>query len=77
LKRDAKEGKRISFGQIAWQMKEQYIESRKKGTSYIQWKEGSLNALVTSCLIKHAIQGKINVTRRRERRRKQLLDSLA
>jgi hypothetical protein len=28
-----------------------YKESRRKGTSYIQWKEGRLTRLVTSCVL--------------------------
>lgn len=32
-----------------WEMKKYYKESWKKGTSKVQYKEGKLNGLVTSC----------------------------
>jgi hypothetical protein len=50
LKCGAGEGWRGSVGPIVWEMKMYYIESRKRGISYIQWKEGRLFGLVTSCV---------------------------
>jgi len=60
------------------------IESRKKGSSYIQQNEGTLTPLVASCvgtgLLKHPIEwkieGKIEGKRRRGRRRKHILEDL-
>jgi hypothetical protein len=66
-----------------WVKMKSCIESWSRGTSYKQEKKGKLTGLVTSCLDLHhktgfegKIAGKIEVTRRRERRRKQLLDDL-
>jgi len=60
-----------------------YKESRRKGISYAQYKEGRLPGFVTSCrnfLLKHVIEGevegRIEVMVRRGRRRKQLLDDV-
>jgi hypothetical protein len=59
------------------------VESREKGISYVKQKERSLTGLVISCrncFLKHFIdekrEGKIEVTRRRGGRHKQLLDDL-
>jgi hypothetical protein len=49
-------------------MKKCYIESRKKGISY--------HIYHRNCLLKHTIEGMLEVTGRRVRRRKQLLDDL-
>jgi hypothetical protein len=65
-------------------MKKYYTESRRRGMSYVQYKEGRLTGLVTDCVenrrIKHVIEGKIEgrteMTRKRGRRCKQLLDGL-
>jgi hypothetical protein len=61
-------------------MKKDYTESRKKEISYIQYQEGRLIGLVTSCVgtafKKGVIEGKTAGTRRRGRRHKQLLDDL-
>ena len=37
-------------GTIGWEMKKCYHESKKRGTSNIQLKEGRLNGLVISCI---------------------------
>jgi hypothetical protein len=54
-----------------------YKKSRRKGTSYGQYKEGRLYGLVTSCrnfLLKHVIEGEVEgrleVMGRQGRRRK-------
>ena len=60
------------------------IVSRNRKISYIQQKEGRLTGFVTSwrriCLLKRVIEGKlegrIEVTGRRGRKRKQLLDDI-
>ena len=61
-----------------------YKESKRRGITYKECKEGKLTGLVTSSvgtdLLKHGIEGKIeggmDVTGRRGRRRKKLLDDL-
>jgi macrodomain Ter protein organizer (MatP/YcbG family) len=60
-----------------------YIEKRRKGLSYIKYKEERLTGLTTlqrNCLPKHIIEwkidGTINVMGRQGRRCKQLLDGL-
>ena len=63
-------------------MNDYYKESRRKVGSYVQWKEGKLTGMVTSwlgtafynTLLKERYGGGHEVTRRRGRRRKQLLD---
>jgi hypothetical protein len=43
-------------------MKKDDIESRRRGISYIQWKEGRLrigHILCRNCLLKHVIEGKL------------------
>jgi hypothetical protein len=70
-------------GPIVWDMKH-YKESRRRGISYEEWKEGKLTGLVTSCIgtdrLKYVsegkIEGSIEVTARWGRRRKKLFDDL-
>jgi hypothetical protein len=70
-------------GPIVWEIK-YYKESRRRGISYKERKEGQLTVLVTSCvgtdLLKQVIEGKIEgsieVTARWGRWRKKLLDDL-
>jgi hypothetical protein len=65
-------------------MMECYKELIKKEMSYRQQKQGKLTVLVTSCLgivfpkhnIEGNIEGRIEVTGRRDRRRKHLLAGL-
>jgi hypothetical protein len=64
-------------------MKKYYIQSRKKGISYVQFKRMTNligHILHRNCLLKHVIEekieGMIELTERRERRRKELLDDL-
>ena len=79
LKCGAGEGWKESLGPIVWEMKKDYIQSRRRGISYIHWKEGRLrigHILRRNCLLKHVIEGKIEGAGRRGRRRKQLLDTL-
>jgi len=49
LKFGAEEGQRRSFGPIVLKMK-YYIASKRKGKSYIKYREGILIVLVTSCV---------------------------
>jgi len=75
-------GRRASVGPIVWKMKKCYIESRRKGTPYTQYKGGRPNwtghISRSNCLLKHVIEGtlegRIEVTVRRGRRRTQLPD---
>jgi len=61
-------------------MKRRFKKSRMRGISYIQYKEGRLTGLVTSCpgtaFSKKGVVGRIEVTGRRGRRREQLLNNL-
>jgi hypothetical protein len=66
-----------------WETKQCYTESKRKGISFIQWRVkdnwiGHISRM--SCLLKHVIEGKVEgrtqVTGRRGRRCKQLLDYL-
>jgi hypothetical protein len=50
LKCGAGEEWRRSVGPIEGQMKKYYTEYRRRGISYIQYKEGWLTGLVTSCV---------------------------
>jgi hypothetical protein len=56
------------------------IESRRRGISCIQYKRRKTNwisyILRRTCLLKHVIEGRIEMTGRRGRKRKQLLDDL-
>jgi hypothetical protein len=45
LKFGAGKGCRRTLGLIVWKMNTYYIESRRKGTSYIERKEGRLTGL--------------------------------
>jgi hypothetical protein len=61
-----------------WKIK-YFIEKRKKKISYIEEKEGRLSGLLTSCVGTaswNVIEGNIEGTGRRGRRRKQLLQGL-
>jgi hypothetical protein len=60
-----------------------YTESRRREISYIHCKRvptGFVHTMCSNCLLKHDIEGKIeeriDVTRRRQRRRKKLLDDV-
>jgi hypothetical protein len=55
--------------------KKYYIESRRKGTSYIQIKEGRLTGLVTSCVETASKTPYLRQDRRDEKTRKQTLAS--
>jgi hypothetical protein len=63
-------------------MKKYYIDSKRNETSYIKRRKANWTGHVfrRNCLLKHVIEGKlegrIEVTGRRGRRRKQLLDNL-
>jgi hypothetical protein len=64
-------------------MKKYYIESRRRGISYLQIKRMADligHMLHRNCPLKHVneemIEGRVEVTGRRERRRKELLDDL-
>jgi hypothetical protein len=64
-------------------MNDYYLQSRRKGISYIQQKKKSNwieNILRRNCLLKHVIEGKIEgrkeVMGRQGRRLKQLMDNL-
>jgi hypothetical protein len=65
-------------------IEEYYVESRRRGISYMQWKRRKFNwidhFLRRNCLLKHVIEGKIEgrliVTERWRRGRKQLLDDI-
>ena len=80
LKCGAGEGWKRSVGPIMWEMKKCYLESmnlheiRKRKANWIG------HILRRNCLLKQVIDGKIKgeieVTRRRGRRRKKLLDNL-
>ena len=50
LKGGAGEGLRGSIGTIVWETIKCYEESRRRGISYIQYKEGRPTGLVTSCV---------------------------
>jgi hypothetical protein len=60
--------------------KKYYIDSKRKETSYIQQKRRKANCIGhvfrRNWLLKHVIEGRIEMTRRRGRRRKQLLGDL-
>jgi len=63
-------------------MKKYCIGSRRKGTSDVQYEEGTLTALATSCLggllkivIEGKIAGRLEVTGIRRRRRKRLKET--
>jgi len=52
-----------------------YVESRRKGLSYVQYKEGRLTGFVhRNCYLKHVSEGEVEGTQRRGIRRNQLLD---
>jgi hypothetical protein len=65
-------------------MKKYYLESRSRGISYIKYVNGRRTGLVTFCVetafyngfIEGKIKGGIEVTGRRGRRRRKLLDDL-
>jgi hypothetical protein len=65
-------------------MKKYCLESRRRGTSYIKYVNGRQTGLVTICvetafyngLLKERYYGGIEVTGRRGRRRRKLLDGL-
>jgi hypothetical protein len=50
LKCVAGEGWRRSVSPTAWEVEKYYIQSRRRGISYVQYKEGRLTGLVTSCV---------------------------
>jgi hypothetical protein len=50
LKCGAGEGRKRPIGLIVKEMKKCYTESRRAGISYMQYKEGRLTGLVTSCV---------------------------
>jgi hypothetical protein len=79
LKCVAEEGWR-SAGPIMWEMKKYYKESRRRGTTKRRKGIWIGHNLLRNCLLKHVIEGKIKgrieVTGRRGRRPKQLLDDL-
>ena len=65
-------------------MKMYYLESRSRGISYMKYVNGKRTGLVTFCvetafynvLLKERYKGGIEVTERRGRRRRKLLDDL-
>ena len=65
-------------------MKKYYLDSRSRGISYKKYLNGRRTGLVTFCvetafyngLLKELIKGGIEVTGRRERRRRKPLDDL-
>jgi len=66
-----------------WEMKKSYLESMSRGISYMKCKRKAGwfgHILRRNCLLQQVIEGKIKrrieVTRRRGRRRKKLLDDL-
>jgi len=71
-------------GPIVREVKYYVTESRRRGISYKQWEGGKANwighILCSICLLKHVIEGtverRIQVTGRRGRRRKQLLNDI-
>jgi hypothetical protein len=65
-------------------MKMYYLESRSRGISYMKYVNERRTGLVTFCvetafyngLLKEILKGRIEVTGRRERRRRKLLDDI-
>jgi predicted AAA+ superfamily ATPase len=53
-----------------------YEKSRRRKTSCVQHNSGRLTVLVTSCLLKHAVERKIEGSERRGRRCNELLDDV-
>jgi hypothetical protein len=82
LKCGAEEGWR-SVRPIMWEMKKYYLELSNKGITYLKQVNGRLTGFVTFWVELHYVIGYwrkdkrgIEVTRRRERRRRKLLDDL-
>jgi len=84
LKCGAGDGWRRSVGLIMWEMKKCYLRVNEQRNILHEIRKQKANwighILCRNCLLKQVIEGKIKgemeVTRRRERRRKKLLDDL-
>jgi len=68
------EGCRRSLGPIGEEWISNYVQSRKRGISYLLWKEGRKTGLRKKYLLIHVIEGNIKGTGRGGRIRKQILD---